>query len=173
MKYQTHVYIAITVAVLIGLLGCSATDTQEPTLIPEVPPEEVAGADDTLEAFKEREVASKEHLNKYLELKESDPDAALEALKTAVSVLHDNHPKSDEFAKHLFDMDTAGVATLPQLLALDEIMLEIAIDNHYGQELIQHQKEVIQETKERIKELRREGQDPDEFTQPFIFDPTQ
>ena len=70
-------------------------------------------------------------------------------------------------------MDTAGVATLPQLLALDEIMLEIAIDNHYGQELIQHQKEVIQETKERIKELKREGQDPDEFTQPFIFDPTQ
>ena len=57
-------------------------------------------------------------------------------------------------------MDTAGVATLPQLLALDEIMLEIAIDNHYGQELIQHQKEVIQETKERIKELKREGQDP-------------
>jgi hypothetical protein len=51
-------------------------------------------------------------------------------------------------------MDTAGVATLPQLLALDEIMLEIAIDNHYGQELIQHQKEVIQETKERIKELK-------------------
>lgn len=58
-------------------------------------------------------------------------------------VLHDNHPKSDEYAKLLFDMDTAGVATLPQILAIDEILLEIAIDNRYGQELIQHQKEAI------------------------------
>ena len=70
-------------------------------------------------------------------------------------------------------MDTAGVATLPQILALDEILLEIAIDNHYGQELIQHQKEAVQETKERIKELERDGIDPDEFTETFIFDPTR
>ena len=173
MEYPAHVYLAVVVAVFIGLLGCSDTDTEEPTLVPEVPPEEVAGADDTLEALNAREVASREHLNKYLELKETDPDAAFEALKTAASVLHDNHPKSDEYAKLLFDMDTAGVATPPQILAIDEILLEIAIDNHYGQELIQRQKEAMQETKERIKELKREGIDPDEFTEPFIFDPTQ
>lgn len=172
MKYPAHVYLAMAMAVFIGFLGCSDTNTEEPTLIPEVPPEEVAGAGDPLEALKAREVASREHLNKYIELKETDPDAALEALKTAASVLHDNHPKSDEYAKLLFDMDTAGVATLPQILAIDEVLLEIAIDNRYGQELIQHQKEAIQETKDRIKELKRDGIDPDEFTQPFIFDPT-
>ena len=163
----------MVVAVFIGFLGCSDTNTEEPTLIPEVPPEEVAGADDPLEALKAREVASREHVNKYFELKETDPDAAFEALKTSASVLHDNHPKSDEFAKLLFDMDTAGVATLPQILAIDEILLEIAIDNDYGQELIQHQKEAIQETKERIKELKKDGIDPDEFTETFIFEPTQ
>ena len=122
----------MVVAVFIGFLGCSDRDTEEPTLVPEVPPEEVAGADDPLEALKAREGASREHLNKYVELKETDPDAALEALKTAASVLHDNHPKSEEYAKLLFDMDTAGVATLPQILAIDEVLLEIAIDNRYG-----------------------------------------
>ena len=151
LKHYTRVYIAITVAALIALLGCG----------------------DTVEAYKAREVASREHLNKYLELKETDPDAALEALKTAASVLHDNHPKSDEYAKRLFDMGTAGVATLPKILTLDEILLEIAIDNHYGQELIQHQKEAVQEMKERIQELKRDGIDPDEFTVPFNFDPTK
>ena len=173
MKHRTQVYLAMFVAVFVGFLGCSDTDTEEPTLIPEVPPEEVVGAENTLEALKAREVASREHLNKYLELKETDPDAALEALKTAASVLHDNHPKSDAYAKLLFDMDTAGVATLSQILAIDEILLEIAIDNHYGQELIQHQKEMLQKTKERIKALKREGKDPDEFNETFIFDPTQ
>ena len=138
MEYPAHVYLTIVVAVFIGFLGCSDRDTEEPTLVPEVPPEEVAGTEDTLEALKAREVASREHLNEYLKLKETDPDAAFEALKTAASVLHDNHPKSDEYAKLLFDMDTAGVATLPQILAIDEIFLEIAIDNRYGHELIQH-----------------------------------
>ena len=173
MEYPAHTYLAMVLAVFIGFLGCSDTDTEEPILVPEVPPEEVAGADDPLEALKAREVASREHLNKYIELKETDPDAAFEALKTASSVLYDNHPKSGEYAKLLFDRDTAGVATLPQILAMEEILLEIAIDNRYGQELIQHLKEAIQETKEQIKELKGDGIDPDEFTQPFIFDPTQ
>ena len=173
MKYPAHVYLIIVVAVFIGFLSCSDTDTEESTLVPKVSPEEVSRADDSLEALKAREVASREHLNKYLELKETDPDAAFEALKTATSVLHDNHPKSDEYAKLLFDMDTAGVATLPQILAMDEILLEIAIDKQYGNELIQHQKEAVQETKERIDELKNDGIDPDEFTQPFIFDPTR
>ena len=173
MKYRTHVYLTITIVVLIGLLGCGDTDSQEPILIPEVPPEEVAGTGNTLEALKEREVASREHLNKYIELKESDPDAALEALIIAASILHDDHPKSEEYAKRLFDLDIAGVATLPQMLALDEIILEIAIDNRYGQELIQHQKEVIEETKEEIKSLEKDGIDPDEFTKTFKFDPTK
>ena len=173
MKYPAHVYLTMVVVVFIGFLGCGDTDTEESTLVPKVASEEVAGTDDPLEAWKAREVASREHLNKYLELKETDPDAALEALKTASSVLHDNHPKSEEYAKLLFDMDTAGVATLPQILAIDEILLEIAIDNDYGQELIQHQKEAVQETKERIKELERDGIDLDEFTETFIFDPTR
>ena len=76
MKYRVHVYLVMVVAVFIGFLGCSDTDTEEPILVPEVPPEEVAGADDPLEALKAREVASREHLNKYIELKETDPDAA-------------------------------------------------------------------------------------------------
>ncbi len=173
MKYPAHVYLTIVVAVFIGFLGCSDGNTEESTLVPKVSPEEVARTDDPLEALKAREVASREHLNKYLELKETDPDVAFEALKVAASVLHDNHPKSDEYAKLLFDMDTAGVATLPQVLAIDEIFLEIAIDNRYGHELIQHQKEAIKETKERIDELKKDGIDPDEFTEPFIFDPTR
>ena len=173
MECPAHVYLAIVAVVFIGFLGCGDTDTEEPALLPEVQPEEVARTDDPLEELKAREIASREHLNKYLELKETDPDAAFEALKVAASVLHDNHPKSDAYAKLLFDMDTAGVATLPQILAIDEILLEIAIDNRYGQELIQHQKEAIQETKEQIEELKKDGIDLDEFTQPFIFDPTQ
>ena len=173
MEYPAHVYLTMVVVVFIGFLGCSDTDTEEPTLIPEASREEIAGTEDPLEELKAREVASREHLNTYTELKETDPAAALEALKTAASVLHDNHPKSDEYAKRLFDMDTAGVATLPQLLALEEVLLEISIDNNYGQELIQHQKESIQETKERIKELKKDGIDPDEFTERFTFDPTK
>lgn len=173
MKYPAHVYLTMVLAVFIGFLACSDTNTEEPVLTPKVPPEEVAGAGDPLEALKAREVASREHLNKYVELKETDPNAALEALKTAASVLHDDHPKSDAYAKLLFDMDTAGVVTLLQILAIDEILLEIAIDNRYGQELIQHQKKAIQETKEQIEELKRDGIDPDEFTQPFIFDWTE
>ena len=154
----------MVVTVFIGFLSCSDTDPEESTLVPKVSPEEVARTDDPLETLKAREVASREHLNKYLELKETDLDAAFEALKVAAAVLHDNHPKSDEYAKLLFDMDTAGVATLPQVLAIDEIFLEIAIDNRYSHELIQHQKEAIKETKERIDELKKDGIDPDEFT---------
>lgn len=60
-----------------------------------------------------------------------------------------------------------------QILILDEILFEIASDNHYGQQIIQHQKESIQSTKERIKVLKKEGKNPDEFTVPFKFNPSQ
>ena len=173
MKYRTHIYIAITTSVLIGLFGCGNTDTQDSTQISEVPSEEITEADDTLEALQAREIASREHLNQYVELKETDPPAALEALITATKILHDNHPKSETAAKLLFKMDTTGKATLPETLAYMEIQLEITIDNRYGQDIVENMKTSIQDIKDRIEELKKDGIDPDVFTEPFIFDPTQ
>ena len=172
MKSNTHVYIALSVAFFIGLLGCGEIDeTPESVQVAEVPPNEVTGYGQTSETFKAREVASREPMNRYLQLRETDPEAAFEALKESFNILHDNHPKTEAYAKLFFEMHTAGVATLPQELALSEIFLEIALDNHYGQEVIKQTKTWIQEIKQRIKELKRQGIDPDEFTEPFIFDP--
>ena len=74
----------------------------------EVPPNEVAGYGQTSETFKAREVASREPMNRYLQLRETDPEAAFEALKESFNILHDNHPKTEAYAKLFFEMHTAG-----------------------------------------------------------------
>ena len=98
-----------------------------------------------------------EHIDKYIQLKETNPALALAELKKAVLIQYEGHPKSDEYVTLLFELDTAGEATLPQTLALNKLILEIVVDNEFPNEEIRLQKRSVEKDEKRIEILKAEG----------------
>ena len=113
------------------------------------------------------------HIDKYLQLKKTNPALALAELKKAVSIQFEGHPKSDEYLTLLFELDFAGKATLPQALAGNKLVLEMVADNGFPNEDIQLQRRSVERDEQRIKALRAEGKDPDGQYFRFIFMPTE
>ena len=113
-----------------------------------------------------------EHIEKYLQLKETNPALALEELKKAVWIQYEGHPKSDEYLTLLFELDTAGKATLPQTLAGNKLVLEMIVDNGFSDENIRLQRRSVERDEQRIEALKAEGKDPDGQYFRFILFPT-
>ena len=113
-----------------------------------------------------------EHIDKYLQLKETHPALALEELKKAVWIQYEGHPKSHEYLILLFKLDTAGKATLPQTLAGNKLVLEMVVDNGFSDEIIRLQRRSVERDEQRIEALKAEGKDPDGQYFRFILFPT-
>ena len=155
-------------------LGCSESsepDVSVKTLNPIVAADEVVV--DEYAAYEALAEKAQPHAEKYLTLKETDPEGALSALKQGLRILYEDHPNTDAYAELLFLMDTAGEATHPQLLALSELVLEMSMDNGYPKEVIDHLRALIKETQAEIDALKTADIDPDTFTVDFEFDPTR
>ena len=156
---------------LLFVFGCQ--DTESPVSTAPSEPLPAQEATETVSTLEARAAASEDAIAKYIELKDTDPAGALTALKEASRILYDGHPKSEAYAELLFEMDSAGVYTLPQALTLNTLLLEIATDKKYPKEIIEHQNEAIADIEADIQALKAEGKDPDEETFKFIFDPTR
>ena len=114
-----------------------------------------------------------EHIDKYLQLKKTNPALALAELKKAVWIQYEGHPKSHEYLTLLFEVDTAGEATLLETLALNKLILEMVVDNGFSGEVIRLQRRSVAKGEQRIKALKAEGKDPDGQYFRFILFPTQ
>ena len=154
------VHIAIIFYLLISI-GCSESA---------VPEDSILLIDIRLRS--ETQAAFWEHIEKYLQLKETNPALALEELKKAVWIQYEGHPKSDEYLTLLFELDTAGKATLPQTLAGNKLVLEMIVDNGFSDEDIRLQRRSVKIDEQRIKALKAEGKDPDGQYFRFILFPT-
>ena len=122
--------------------------------------------------YSETHTAFYEHIEKYLQLKETHPALALEELKKAVWIQYEGHPKSYEYLILLFKLDTAGKATLPQTLAGNKLVLEMIVDNGFSDEKIRLQRRSVERDEQRIEALKAEGKDPDGQYFRFILFPT-
>lgn len=149
-------------------LGCRNNDTElsKAEEIPLLPPNEFLTAEDQARIQKGRQ-----YVHKYQQLKEKEPDEALAALKKGAELLHNGHPKSHLWAEMIFTMDRIGKATFLQIIAFDKLMLEIATDLNHSKAVIERYERAIKENEALIEELKAEGQDPDEITFDFQFNP--
>ena len=123
--------------------------------------------------YSETHTAFYEHIEKYLQLKETHPALALEELKKAVWIQYEGHPKSHEYLILLFKLDAAGKATLPQTLAGNKLVLEMVVDNDFTNEVIRLQRRSVEIDEQRIQALKAEDKDPDGQYFRFIFMPTE
>ena len=123
--------------------------------------------------YSETHAAFWEHMEKYLQLKETHPALAFAEMKKAVWIQYEAHPKSKEYLILLFKLDSTGEATLPQTLAGNKLVLEMVVDNGFSDEVIRLQRRSVEEDERRIKVLKAEGKDPDGQYFRFILFPTE
>ena len=154
---KTLVYILILASLLVST-GCSESAVPEDTVL-----------NIAIRTRGPHAAAFYEHIDKYIQLKETHPALAFVELKKAVLIQYEGHPKSEEYLILLFNLDTAGRATLPQTLAGNELVLEMIVDQGFPNEVIQLQRKSVERDAQRIKALKTEGKDPDEQYFRFIF----
>ena len=145
---DSRLHIAVMFYLLISA-GCSESSVPEDTVL--YIPMRLRGP------YSETEAAFWEHIDKYIQLKETHPALALAELKKAVWIQYEGHPKSDEYLTLLFELDTAGEATLPQTLAGNKLILEMVVDNGF----LWLQRRSVEKDEQRIKTLKAEGKNSD------------
>ena len=156
-------HIAIIFYLLIST-GCSESAVPEDTIL--YVPMRLRGP------YSEVHTAFYEHIEKYIQFKETNPALALAELKEAVAIQYEGHPKSHEYVIRLFSLNAAGEATLPQALALNKLILEMVVDNDFPNEIIRLQRGSVERDTQRIKDLKAEGKNPDAQYFRFILMPT-
>lgn len=160
---KTLAYILILASLLLST-GCSKSAVPEDTVL--------YIAMRLRGTYSETHAAFYEHIDKYIQLKKTNPALALAELKKAVLIQYEDHPKSEEYVNLLFKLDAAGRATLPQTLAGNELVLEMIVDQGFPNEGIRLQRKSVERDAQRIKALKAEGKDPDEQYFRFILMPT-
>ena len=103
------------------------------------------------------------HLRAYLRLKKKSPESALIELTKHANAAFMEHPKAGEWAQLAFRMDRAEESSLPDMLHLRQLYLEMARDNEAPIEYIQILENQILFWEEMKKELKAEGRDPNTF----------
>lgn len=107
------------------------------------------------------------HLKNYLRLKKKSPDSALVELTQHAHLAFQAHPKAVEWAQLVARIDRAGRASLPDILRLRRIELEMARDKNFPTERLYMLEETVFFWEEMEKELNAEGTDPNTFFTAF------
>ena len=107
------------------------------------------------------------HLKNYLRLKKKSPDSALVELTQHAHLAFQAHPKAVEWAQLVARIDRAGRASLPDILRLRRIELEMARDKNFPTERLYMLEETVFFWEEIEKELNAEGTDPNTFVTAF------
>ena len=103
------------------------------------------------------------HLKNYLRLKKKSPDSALVELTQHAHLAFQAHPKAVEWAQLVARLDRAGRASLPDILRLRRIELEMARDKNFPTEQLYMLEETVFFWEEMEKELNEEGADLNTF----------
>ena len=110
-----------------------------------------------------QETPADAHLRNYLRLKKENPESALVELTKHANLAFKGHPKATEWARLASRMDRAEGVSLPDMLSLNRLFLEMANDNSAGVEQIHAIEDEIRLWEELAKELEAEGTDPTTF----------
>lgn len=76
------------------------------------------------------------HIKKYFELRDIQPDAALQEFTIFANIYFNNHPLAEEWAEIMVRSDLAGEITLIDKIRATEIELKIAKDRNRPKEQI-------------------------------------
>ena len=109
------------------------------------------------------------HLKNYLRLKKKNPDSALVELRQHAKLAFNSHPKAPEWAQIASRLDRAEKASLPDMLQLSRLNLEIARDNNVSAEYLEILESKVLVWEEIENELNTEGRDPKLFFIEFRF----
>lgn len=107
------------------------------------------------------------HLKNYLRLKKKSPDSALVELTQHAHLAFQAHPKAVEWAQLIARIDRAERASLPDILRLRRIELEMARDKNFPTKHLYMLEEQVLFWEEMKKELNAEGTDPHTFFTAF------
>lgn len=91
----------------------------------------------TTERNEEKREAALPHIKKYFELKDIQPDAALQEFKIFANIYFNDHPLAEEWAEIMVRSDLAGEITLIDKIRATEIELKIAKDQNRPKEQIE------------------------------------
>lgn len=103
------------------------------------------------------------HLKNYQRLKKKNPDAALLELIQHAKLAFMEHPKAVEWAHIASRVDRVGKASLPDMMQLSRLNLEMAQDNNAPEQHLELLESKLLVWEEIEKELIAEGQDPHTF----------
>ena len=158
------VFCVLILSCLITLsTGCS--ETEQPVAVgPDVPDDEVILTAARLESMVDAEVFLKAtgYAKVYVSLRDEDPDAAYVALERAAFFLWWGHPLYEEWAQLEFRFDSAGKATLPEMMRKHEIELEMAKALSSYKEGVPEFESQFTQTKSHHDAIVAQGKDPAE-----------
>lgn len=113
------------------------------------------------------ENAATRHLLQYFKLKDKNPDFALIELKAHANIAFKAHPKANEWAELVARLDRAKEASLPDMLRLSRLDLEIAKNNKAENGNIHELEDNLLLWEEVERELKAENIDPNVFFNAF------
>ena len=152
-------------------LGCAENEQPVSTvspISPDVQDDEVLTSEtrreDMLENMTEGErgMQTIEHLKAYLRLKARSPNAAYAELKKAAYFAWLGHPRSEEWARLMFRLDSARKASISERIHLAELEVEMAADRSPIKKYVTYlegQLGILEAEKKAAVAL---GQDPDD-----------
>ena len=170
MKHLAIYIMAITMSVIFGCqVGCGENDAEEALIIQNLSDHEreeqaltqqslYENADWKLR-WKESEAAHK----RYIRLRRTYPNAALNAYIEYRNWMQYGHPLATEIAKVVVKADMAGEWNIPDKLQVFKWELQIAKDNKDTKDYIAELEGRILFWSEFAKELEAEGEDPAKF----------
>ena len=174
-------YTIITIllgGIIVFLLGCSG-DEQDPTkenssiLLSDEEKTQLAEELTSIERYfqlpiEKRKEKAGEMMLKYLALKDEDPEASLEVLKSAFYIIaKGEHPLMGEWLEitpRIFGVDEG---LLTDLQRFNEIELEIAKHNNEDKDYINELEKFHDELQDQIDDLKAQGVNPNTFKVSF------
>lgn len=176
MRYT--IVIGISLSLLLGYLGCGSDEqdlTKENSSIVLSDSEQAVLAEDlaSIERYlqlsiEKRQEKAAEMMQKYLDLKDADPEASLKSLKNAFYLLaKGEHPLMEEWLEIIPRVVGVDEGLLTDLQQLNEIELEIARHNDEDREYIHELEETGEELQDTIDDLKAQGLDPNTFKVPL------
>lgn len=103
-----------------------------------------------------------EHLKKYLELKDKDPEAAYIELKKSAELTWWRHELVEQWTELVFDIDRIGKASIRQMIRMFELELQMAKDKSPYKEQVTYLEGQLKFWKEEEKLAEATGRDPNE-----------
>ena len=159
MKVGTYCFILC--AILLAL-GCA--DTENPNPVEASEETETGGmtTEQQNQDLTEEERGKKviEHLEKYLQLKAEDPEAAYVELQKSADFTWWQHPLAEEWTQLTFRMDAAGKVSIMDMIQHVTLELQIARDRSPYKEQVTYLEGRLQFWEEKRARAEAEGRNP-------------